>query len=102
MSEKTGRQSTGSTDDSGEFFSVGVPLHAVRPGYVRRSADDTLFETLVSGGYAHVILQPGCKITESRLQSLISRRSANETVAPMPVGGTTALHTACCVSFDLR
>lgn len=55
MSEKTGRQSTGSTDDSGEFFSVGVPLHAVRPGYVRRSADDTLFETLVSGGYAHVI-----------------------------------------------
>jgi WD40 repeat protein len=55
MSEKSGQYSTGSTDDTGEFFSVGAPLHAVRPGYVRRLADDTLFETLVSGGYAHVI-----------------------------------------------
>ncbi len=55
MSEKPGHYSTGSADDSGEFFSVGTPLHAVRPGYVRRPADDTLFETLVSGGYAHVI-----------------------------------------------
>ena len=55
MSEKSGHYSTGSADDTGEFFSVGTPLHAVRPGYVRRPADDMLFETLVSGGYAHVI-----------------------------------------------
>jgi len=55
MSEKTGQYSTGSPDETGEFFSVGAPLHAVRPGYVRRLADDALFETLVSGGYAHVI-----------------------------------------------
>jgi WD40 repeat protein len=55
MSEKSGHYSTGSPDETGEFFSVGAPLHAVRPGYVRRLADDALFETLVSGGYAHVI-----------------------------------------------
>ena len=55
MSEKSGHYSTGSADETGEFFSVGTPLHAVRPGYVRRPADDALFETLVSGGYAHVI-----------------------------------------------
>ena len=55
MSENSEQYSTGSADASAEFFSVGVPLHAVRPGYVRRPADETLFETLVSGGYAHVI-----------------------------------------------
>ncbi|MFQ5548798.1 MAG: AAA-like domain-containing protein [Woeseia sp.] len=49
------KHSTGSLDDTGEFFSVGAPLHAVRPGYVRRPADDALFETLVSGGFAQVI-----------------------------------------------
>ena len=42
-------------DSTGEFFSVGAPLHAVRAGYVRRKADDLLYETLVSGRYAHVI-----------------------------------------------
>jgi WD40 repeat protein len=42
-------------DTTGEFFSVGTPLHAVRAGYIRRSADDVLFETLVAGRYAHVI-----------------------------------------------
>lgn len=55
MSEKSGKYLTGSADETGEFFSVSTPLHAVRPGYVRRPADDALFETLVSGGYAHVI-----------------------------------------------
>ncbi len=33
MSEKSEQYSTGSADAGGEFFSVGVPLHAVRPGY---------------------------------------------------------------------
>lgn len=42
-------------DTTGEFFSVGTPLHAVRAGYVRRRADEVLYETLVAGRYAHVI-----------------------------------------------
>ncbi len=42
-------------DASGEFFSVGVPLHAVRAGYIRRRADDQLYEAVVSGQYAHVV-----------------------------------------------
>jgi len=42
-------------DTTGEFFSVGTPLHAVRAGYVRRSADDVLYENLVAGRYAHII-----------------------------------------------
>jgi WD40 repeat protein len=42
-------------DATGEFFSVGTPLHAVRAGYVRRGADDVLYETVAAGRYAHVI-----------------------------------------------
>ena len=42
-------------DTTGEFFSVGTPLHAVRAGYVRRAADDVLYENLVAGRYAHII-----------------------------------------------
>jgi len=42
-------------DTTGEFFSVGTPLHAVRAGYVRRAADNVLFETVVAGRYAHII-----------------------------------------------
>jgi len=42
-------------DSTGEFFSVGTPLHAVRAGYVRRRADDQLFETVMSGRFAHVL-----------------------------------------------
>ena len=59
MNENSDEQSTGveraRLDTTGEFFSVGTPLHAVRAGYIRRSADDVLYETLVSGRYAHVI-----------------------------------------------
>ena len=43
------------SDSTGEFFSVGTPLHAVRAGYIRRRADDLLFEAVVAGRYAHVI-----------------------------------------------
>ena len=43
------------TDSTGEFFSVGAPLHAVRAGYVRRKADKLLYDTVVSGRYAHVL-----------------------------------------------
>jgi len=42
-------------DTTGEFFSVGVPLHAVRAGYVRRRADDQLYNCVMSGRYAHVV-----------------------------------------------
>lgn len=42
-------------DATGEFFSVGTPLHAVRAGYIRRAADDVLYETIRAGRYAHVI-----------------------------------------------
>ena len=42
-------------DATGEFFSIGVPLHAVRAGYVERRADKLLFDTVFSGRYAHVV-----------------------------------------------
>ena len=43
------------TETTGEFFSVGTPLHAVRAGYVKRKADDLLYDTVASGRYAHVL-----------------------------------------------
>ncbi len=59
MSGKSDEQTLGGDraklDATGEFFSVGTPLHAVRAGYVRRAADDVLYETIRSGRYAHVI-----------------------------------------------
>ncbi|MDJ0938234.1 MAG: AAA-like domain-containing protein [Woeseiaceae bacterium] len=42
-------------DTSGEFFSVGSPLHAVRAGYIHRRADDLLYEAAIAGRYAHII-----------------------------------------------
>jgi WD40 repeat protein len=42
-------------DSTGEFFSVGAALHAVRAGYVRRRADDLLYEALIAGRFAHVV-----------------------------------------------
>jgi len=59
MSGKSDEQAPGGDraklDATGEFFSVGTPLHAVRAGYVRRAADNVLYETIRSGRYAHVI-----------------------------------------------
>ena len=59
MSGKSDKQTAGSErvrlDSTGEFFSVGQPLHAIRAGYVRRAADNVLYETVISGRYAHVI-----------------------------------------------
>ena len=54
MSDKSNEQSV-RTDTTGEFFSVGSPLHAVRAGYVRRRADDLLYEAIIAGRFAHVI-----------------------------------------------
>ncbi len=56
--DSTGKDRNGqrsNTDSTGEFFSVGVPLHAVRAGYVRRRADDRLYDAVMSGRYAHVL-----------------------------------------------
>lgn len=55
MAEKTDSHSADELDSTGEFFSVGGPLHAVRPGYVRRTADDQLYQSLIGGDCAHVI-----------------------------------------------
>ena len=59
MADSSGEQTPGSDrtrlDTTGEFFSVGTPLHAVRAGYIRRAADDVLYETVVAGRYAHVL-----------------------------------------------
>ncbi len=42
-------------DATGEFFTVGAPLHAVRAGYIRRKADDLLYDAIIAGRYAHVL-----------------------------------------------
>ena len=59
MSENSNEQTPGPAsaelDVTGEFFSVGTPLHAVRAGYVRRRADELLYETLVAGRYASIV-----------------------------------------------
>ncbi|MEQ9562948.1 MAG: AAA-like domain-containing protein, partial [Woeseiaceae bacterium] len=55
MAESSDQYPADNLDATGEFFSVGGPLHAVRAGYVRRPADEQLYRTLVSGHYAHVI-----------------------------------------------
>jgi WD40 repeat protein len=55
MSENSQEHSRGTGDASGEYFTVATPLHPVRPGYIRRSADEALYQVLVSGQYAHVI-----------------------------------------------
>ncbi len=55
MAEKSEKKSADGSDGSGEFFNVGAPLHVVRPGYIRRPADDLLYSAIISGNYAHVI-----------------------------------------------
>ncbi len=58
MSENPDEQATvqsGSSDATGEFFSVGTPLQAVRAGYISRRADDLLYDAALAGRYAHII-----------------------------------------------
>ena len=59
-------------DANGEFFSVGQPLHAVRAGYVRRQADDLLYDALLAGRYAHVIAP--CRSGKSSLVAATTAR----------------------------
>jgi WD40 repeat protein len=59
MSEESSKQPPSAaqerSDATGEFFTVGTPLHAVRAGYVKRKADNQLYDTILSGQYAHVL-----------------------------------------------
>jgi WD40 repeat protein len=55
MTESIDQSVADDIDSTGEFFSVGGPLHAVRAGYVRRQADDLLYQTLIAGNFAHLI-----------------------------------------------
>lgn len=55
MTDKPESKEGPKADATGEFFVIGSPLHAVRASYIRRNADDELFETVIRGGYAHVI-----------------------------------------------
>ena len=59
-------------DSTGEFFSVGQPLHAVRAGYVRRQADDLLYDAVLAGRYAHVIAP--CRSGKSSLVAATAAR----------------------------
>lgn len=55
MTEEAENRPSTTLDKAAEFFNVGSPLHAVRPGYIRRGADELLFDTLMTGHYAHVV-----------------------------------------------
>lgn len=66
------RKERARTDSTDEFFSVGPPLHAVRTGYVRRRADDLLFDALLAGRYAHVIAP--CRTGKSSLVAATAAR----------------------------
>ena len=55
MADNRDRIKAGSAKAETEFFTVGPPLHAVRAGYIRRSADEILYETIVAGHDAHVL-----------------------------------------------
>lgn len=63
-------------DATGEFFSVGTPLHAVRAGYIRRRADDLLYEAVIAGRYAHVIA-PDRSGKSSLIASTLARLENN-------------------------
>lgn len=74
--EKTPGRERPPADSSDDFFSVGAPLHAVRAGYVRRRADDLLYEALVAGHYAHVIA-PDRSGKSSLIAAVAARLEAN-------------------------
>lgn len=58
MTDATGKHpapvSRKKTESGSEFFSVGAPLNPLKPSYIRRPADELLFEALLAGRYAHV------------------------------------------------
>lgn len=58
-------------DSTGEYFTIATPLHAVRPGYIRRAADAALYDAVVAGRFAHIIAP-----NRSGKSSLIAATSA--------------------------
>ncbi len=83
MTGDSDSKSVRDTDATGEFFSVGAPLHAVKAGYIHRRADDLLYEAVTAGRYAHV-LAPN-RTGKSSLIAAVSARveSANIRVATL-------------------
>jgi WD40 repeat protein len=73
--EQTPGSGQAELDTTGEFFSVGTPLHAVRAGYVRRRADDVLYEALIAGKYAHVVAP--CRSGKTSLIAATTARLEN-------------------------
>ena len=55
MKERKDKANRGAAGAEVDFFTVGQPLHAVRSGYVRRAADDALYDSLISGLDAYVL-----------------------------------------------
>ncbi len=84
MSDKSDKQrpegkpgdKTVRTDASGTFFSVGSPLHAVRAGYIRRPADDLLYEAVLAGRYSHIIA-PDRSGKSSLIAAMVARLDHN-------------------------
>lgn len=54
MSNRKDRAVRSGGKSDGEFFTVGPPLHAIRPGYVQRGADEALFSAVSSGRDAYL------------------------------------------------
>ncbi len=75
MSEANNRQSSEGgrkrSDAAGDFFAVGTPLQPLRASYIRRPADELLFEAMLGGRFAHVIAPD-----QSGKTSLISSTAA--------------------------
>ncbi len=63
-------------DKTGEFFAVGAPLQPVRPNYIRREADDRLFDAVMAGKYAYVIA-PDRSGKTSLVSSVSARLQSN-------------------------
>jgi WD40 repeat protein len=55
LSDKQERLNGKSDKAETEFFTVGPPLHAVRAGYIRRAADDFLYDSIIAGHHAYVL-----------------------------------------------
>jgi len=71
MADNQDRTSKNSAKSETEFFTVGPPLHAVRTGYIRRNADEVLYDSIIAGHDAHVLAS-----ARSGKTSLIAATSA--------------------------
>ncbi len=80
MTDATGKHpvsvSRKKSESGSEFFSVGAPLNPLKPSYIRRPADELLFEALLAGRYAHV-LAPDHSGKSSLLTATAARLETN-------------------------